>query len=125
MLLRAVYSLRLSIRVQIVYATACCTSQIGGDGSFMPLTVHYSERFSAAGRTTCGLSAQLLPYNLQDLSYSTPSNTAFLMKPCSCTHLGTCILSPTLQHSFFELVLRGVSLALIDFETTPDRSIWL
>ena len=124
MLLRAVYSLRLSIGMQIVYATACCTSQIGGDGSFMPLTVHYSERFSAAGRTTCGLSAQLFPYNLQNVSSSTPSYTEFLM-PCSCTHPGTCILSPTLQHLFFELVLRGVSSALIDFEIIPNRSIWL
>lgn len=37
--------------VQVVYATACCGSSPQGDGSFLPLSVHYQERFSAAGRT--------------------------------------------------------------------------
>ncbi|CAL5228653.1 g11822 [Coccomyxa viridis] len=36
----------------MVYATACCSREATGDGSFLPLTVNYSERFSAAGRTT-------------------------------------------------------------------------
>jgi hypothetical protein len=36
---------------QVVYATACCSNGPQGDGSFLPLSVHYQERFSAAGRT--------------------------------------------------------------------------
>ena len=47
------------------------------------------------------------------------------MKPCACTHPGTCILSPTLQRLLFELVVRAVSSALIAFENTPNESIWL
>ena len=47
------------------------------------------------------------------------------MKPCACIHPGTCILSPTLQRLRFELVMRTVSSALIAFENTPNRSIWL
>ncbi|GFR41812.1 hypothetical protein Agub_g2582 [Astrephomene gubernaculifera] len=35
-------------------ATACCSAAPVGDGSFVPLTVNYSERFSAAGRTSGG-----------------------------------------------------------------------
>lgn len=37
--------------VQVLYATACCGTKPQGDGSFLPLSVHYQERFSAAGRT--------------------------------------------------------------------------
>ena len=38
-----------------MYATACCSSDKAGDGSFVPLQVMYSERFSAAGKTRCAL----------------------------------------------------------------------
>lgn len=38
----------------VVYATACCSAAPVGDGSFVPLTVNYTERFSAAGRTRWG-----------------------------------------------------------------------
>ncbi|KXZ45459.1 hypothetical protein GPECTOR_54g200 [Gonium pectorale] len=38
----------------MIYATACCSPQPTGDGSFVPLTVNYAERFSAAGRTSGG-----------------------------------------------------------------------
>ena len=38
--------------LQMLYATACCSSEPAGDGSFLPMTVNYSERFSATGRTT-------------------------------------------------------------------------
>jgi hypothetical protein len=40
-------------RTQVLYATACCGNSPQGDGSFLPLSVHYQERFSAAGRTRC------------------------------------------------------------------------
>jgi hypothetical protein len=36
---------------QMVYTTACYDEDFASDGSFAPLQVHYSERFSAAGRT--------------------------------------------------------------------------
>lgn len=42
---------RFPAHVQMVYTTACCSNIATGDGSFVPLTVNYSERFSAAGRT--------------------------------------------------------------------------
>ncbi|GIM13944.1 hypothetical protein Vretimale_17037 [Volvox reticuliferus] len=38
----------------MIYATACCSPSPTGDGSFLPLTVNYAERFSAAGRTSGG-----------------------------------------------------------------------
>jgi len=38
----------------IVYSTACASRDCTGDGSFVPLTVNYAERFSAAGRTSGG-----------------------------------------------------------------------
>ena len=38
----------------VIYATACASRELTGDGSFVPLTVNYSERFSAAGRTAGG-----------------------------------------------------------------------
>ena len=38
---------------QVVYVTACCGDEPTGDADFLPLSVHYSERFSAAGRTRC------------------------------------------------------------------------
>jgi polyribonucleotide nucleotidyltransferase len=38
----------------IVYTTACADDDAAGDGSFAPLQVHYTERFSAAGRTSGG-----------------------------------------------------------------------
>ncbi|KAK9821471.1 hypothetical protein WJX81_007489 [Elliptochloris bilobata] len=38
----------------VVYTTACCSSEATGDGWFMPLQVQYSERFSAAGKTSSG-----------------------------------------------------------------------
>ena len=38
----------------IVYSTACASRDCTGDGSFVPLTVNYAERFSAAGRTAGG-----------------------------------------------------------------------
>jgi polyribonucleotide nucleotidyltransferase len=37
--------------LQVLYATACCGDKPQGDGSFVPLSVHYQERFSAAGKT--------------------------------------------------------------------------
>jgi hypothetical protein len=37
--------------LQVLYATACCGPKPQGDGSFVPLSVHYQERFSAAGKT--------------------------------------------------------------------------
>ena len=36
--------------------TTICTGESGSDGSFLPLTVQYQERFSAAGRTSSGFS---------------------------------------------------------------------
>lgn len=41
-------------RTQVIYTTACCAEKPSGDGSFVPLTVNYQERFSAAGKTRCG-----------------------------------------------------------------------
>ncbi|KAG2500423.1 hypothetical protein HYH03_001992 [Edaphochlamys debaryana] len=38
----------------VLYATACCAPVPTGDGSFVPFTVNYAERFSAAGRTSGG-----------------------------------------------------------------------
>ena len=38
----------------VVYTTACASRECTGDGSFVPLTVNYAERFSAAGRTAGG-----------------------------------------------------------------------
>lgn len=36
--------------------TTLCTGESGADGTFLPLTVLYQERFSAAGRTSSGFS---------------------------------------------------------------------
>ncbi len=36
---------------QVLYTTACCSLEATGDGSFIPLQVNYTERFSAAGKT--------------------------------------------------------------------------
>lgn len=38
----------------VIYSTACASREVTGDGSFVPLTVNYAERFSAAGRTAGG-----------------------------------------------------------------------
>lgn len=38
----------------MVYSTACASRECTGDGSFVPLTINYAERFSAAGRTSGG-----------------------------------------------------------------------
>ena len=38
----------------VLYNTACASRECTGDGSFVPLTVNYAERFSAAGRTSGG-----------------------------------------------------------------------
>ncbi|KAL4419130.1 hypothetical protein ABPG77_002643 [Micractinium sp. CCAP 211/92] len=38
----------------MLYTTACAMEDNVGDGSFAPLQVHYTERFSAAGRTSGG-----------------------------------------------------------------------
>jgi polyribonucleotide nucleotidyltransferase len=38
----------------MLYTTACSDNDNYGDGSFAPLQVHYTERFSAAGRTSGG-----------------------------------------------------------------------
>ncbi len=46
-------------------------------------------------------------------------------KPCTCKHTGPCILSHTLQCLFLELVLRAVNLAMMYFEKTPNKRIWL
>ena len=35
----------------MLYTTACCNAGKPTDDSFLPLTINYSERFSAAGRT--------------------------------------------------------------------------
>jgi hypothetical protein len=49
----------------MLYTTICAGREVTADGSFVPLTVNYSERFSAAGRTAgqghtlVHLSAQL------------------------------------------------------------------
>ena len=40
--------------LQMLYTTACADDDNYGDGSFAPLQVHYTERFSAAGRTSGG-----------------------------------------------------------------------
>lgn len=37
----------------VLYCTACCNGTPTGDGSMVPFTVNYQERFSAAGRTRC------------------------------------------------------------------------
>ena len=39
------------VTLQVVYATACTGAEAAGD--FLPLSVSYAERFSAAGRTRC------------------------------------------------------------------------
>lgn len=38
----------------ILYATACATEEVVEPSDFAPLSVHYQERFSAAGRTSGG-----------------------------------------------------------------------
>ncbi|KAF5828424.1 chloroplast polyribonucleotide phosphorylase [Dunaliella salina] len=38
----------------VIYTTACCSDKPTGDGSFVPLTINYQERFSAAGKTSGG-----------------------------------------------------------------------
>ncbi|KAL6763061.1 ribosomal protein S5 domain 2-type protein [Haematococcus lacustris] len=38
----------------VLYTTACSGAAPTGDGSFVPLTVNYQERFSAVGRTSSG-----------------------------------------------------------------------
>ena len=38
----------------MLLTTACADEDSSGDGSFAPLQVHYTERFSAAGRTSGG-----------------------------------------------------------------------
>ncbi|KAL0019747.1 hypothetical protein WJX77_011122 [Trebouxia sp. C0004] len=38
----------------VLYTTACCSLEATGDGSFIPLQVNYTERFSAAGKTSGG-----------------------------------------------------------------------
>lgn len=38
-----------SVACKVIYTTACA-SENSGDGTFLPLTVSYSERFSSAGR---------------------------------------------------------------------------
>ena len=38
----------------MLYTTICAGREATADGSFVPLTVNYSERFSAAGRTAGG-----------------------------------------------------------------------
>ena len=38
----------------MLYTTACASRDCTGDGSFVPLTVNYAERFSAAGKTSGG-----------------------------------------------------------------------
>lgn len=43
--------LRAPCYLQVLYTTACCNAGKTTDGSFTPLTITYSERFSAAGRT--------------------------------------------------------------------------
>ena len=43
--------LRAPRHLQVLYTTACCNAGKTTDGSFTPLTINYSERFSAAGRT--------------------------------------------------------------------------
>jgi len=51
-ILRQDNSINVSL-LQIVYTTACCSNEPVGDADFLPLQVHYAERFSAAGRTRC------------------------------------------------------------------------
>ncbi|KAK9785006.1 hypothetical protein WJX73_001650 [Symbiochloris irregularis] len=43
----------LTVGETVIYATACCGDQ-GADGSFLPMQVQYSERFSSAGRISGG-----------------------------------------------------------------------
>lgn len=40
------------IGMQVVYSTVCMDRDFASDGSFAPLQVNYTERFSAAGRTS-------------------------------------------------------------------------
>jgi len=47
------------VLLQIVYTTACCSNEPVGDADFLPLQVHYAERFSAAGRTRCACPCKL------------------------------------------------------------------
>lgn len=42
----------IRIFLQIIYTTVCADMDNASDGSFAPLQVNYTERFSAAGRTT-------------------------------------------------------------------------
>ncbi|KAA6427955.1 MAG: polynucleotide phosphorylase [Trebouxia sp. A1-2] len=41
-------------KAAVLYTTACCSLDATGDGSFIPLQVNYTERFSAAGKTSGG-----------------------------------------------------------------------
>ena len=36
----------------VLYTTACSDCDFASDGSFAPLQINYTERFSAAGRTS-------------------------------------------------------------------------
>ena len=44
----------LLLMVQVLYTAACAAPGVTGDGSFVPLSIHYQERFSAAGKTAGG-----------------------------------------------------------------------
>lgn len=37
--------------LQVIYTTACSATSSADDGDFMPLSVHYAERYSSAGKT--------------------------------------------------------------------------
>lgn len=38
--------------MQVLYTTVCVDHDFASDGSFAPLQINYTERFSAAGRTS-------------------------------------------------------------------------
>jgi len=38
----------------VIYTTACSATSSADDGDFMPLSVHYAERYSSAGKTRTG-----------------------------------------------------------------------
>lgn len=37
--------------LQVIYTTACSDMSSADEGDFMPLSVHYAERYSSAGKT--------------------------------------------------------------------------
>ena len=79
--------MRIRFFAQMVYTTACASPYPAGDGTFLPLTVNYQERFSAAGKTRCVHGASCVRL---DGTQAAPL-LAILGLPCAdcvrlCTH---------------------------------------